>query len=69
MKNESAERFDSPRGHPRERGGGHPWPDEVTVLLDHLAVELALEYVRLVEQAVKNELATPDRSALERSKR
>jgi hypothetical protein len=69
MKSESAERFDSSRDHPRERGGGHPWPDEVTELLDHLAVELAIEYVRLMEQAAENERATPDRAAAERSGR
>jgi hypothetical protein len=69
MKSESAERLDSSRDHPRERGGGHPWPDEVTVLLDHLAVELAIEYVRLMEQAAENERATPDRTAAERSER
>ena len=67
MKSESAKRFDSSRDHPRERGGGHPWPDEVTELLDHLAVELALEYVRLMEQAAESEGATPDRTAAERS--
>lgn len=69
MKSESAERFDSSRDHPRERSGGHPWPDEVTELLDHLAVELAVEYVRLMEQAAESESATPDRSAAERSER
>ena len=69
MKSESAERFEGSRGHPRERGGGHPWPDEVTELLDHLAVELALEYVRLMEQAAENKRATPDRTAEKRSMR
>jgi hypothetical protein len=69
MKRGNAERFDSSRDHPRESGGGHPWPDEVTVLLDHLAVELAIEYVRLMEQAAENERATPDRAAAERSGR
>jgi hypothetical protein len=69
MKSESADRFEGSRDHPRERGGGYPWPDEVTELLDHLAVELAIEYVRLMEQAAENERATPDRSAVERSER
>ena len=69
MKSESAERFESSRDHPRERGGGHPWPDEVTELLDYLAVELAIEYVRLMEQAAENERAIPDRTAAERSER
>lgn len=69
MKSESAERFDSSRDYPRERGGGRPWPDEVTELLDHLAVELALEYVRLMEQAAESERATPDRTSGKRSER
>lgn len=69
MKSERAERFDSSRDHPGEKDGGHPWPDEVTELLDHLAVELALEYVRLMEQAAESERATPDRAAAERSER
>ena len=67
MRNESAGRFDSSRNDPWERGDGHPWPDEVTELLDHVAVELALEYVRLMEQAAESEGATPDRTAAERS--
>ena len=69
MKSESAERFEGSRDHPREKGGGHPWPDEVTALLDHLAVELALEYVRLMEQAAESERATPGRTSEERSER
>jgi hypothetical protein len=67
MKSESAERFDSSRDDPRGRGGGHPWPDEVTELLDHLAVELALEYVRLMEKAAQSECATLGRVVEERS--
>ena len=66
MKSEGAGRLDSSRDHPRQRGGGHPWPDEVTVLLDHLAAELALEYVRLMEQAAQTECATPGGAAEER---
>jgi hypothetical protein len=69
MRNESARRLDSSRDHPEGKGGGHPWPEEVTELLDHLAVELALEYVQLMEQAAESEDATPDRAAAERSDR
>jgi hypothetical protein len=69
MKSESTERFDCSRDHPWERGGGPPWPDEVTELLDHLAVELAIEYVRLMEQAAESERATPSRASEERSEK
>jgi hypothetical protein len=69
MKSESAERFDSSRVNPSERGGGHSWPEEVTGLLDHLAVELALEYVRLMEQAAESERATSDEVVAERSEK
>ncbi len=41
MKSEIAELFNGSRDDPQEKGGGHPWPAEVTELLDHLAVELA----------------------------
>jgi len=69
MNSESVGRFDSSRDDRGERDGGHPWPDEVTELLDHLAVELAIEYVRLMEQAAESERATPDRTTAERSER
>jgi hypothetical protein len=62
MNRESAERYDSSRDHPREKVSGHPWPDEVTELLDHLAVELALEYVQLMEQAAESEGARRNRA-------
>jgi len=60
MKNEEAELLDSSRGSPQEGSGGSPWSPEVTELLDHLAVELALEYVRLMEQAAENEASIPN---------
>ena len=60
MKNEKAELLDSSRGSPQKGIGGSPWSPEVTELLDHLAEELALEYVRLMEQAAENEASTPD---------
>ncbi len=66
MKSEIAEQFNGSRDDPREKGGGHPWPAEVTELLDHLAVELALEYVRLMEAAAEKGRATPDRTKTER---
>jgi hypothetical protein len=69
MNSESVGRFDSSRDDRGERDGGHPWPDEVTELLDHLAAELALEYVRLVEQAAESECATPNSTDKERSER
>ena len=58
MKIEKAELLDSSRGSPQEGSGGSPWSSEVTELLDHLAVELALEYVRLMEQAAENAAST-----------
>jgi len=54
MKIEKAELLESSRGSPQEGSGGSPWSPEVTELLDHLAVELALEYVRLMEQAAED---------------
>ena len=62
MKIEKAELLDSSRGSPQESSGGTPWSPEVTELLDHLAIELALEYVRLMEQAAENEASTPNES-------
>ncbi len=35
------------------------WPEGVKRLLDHLAEELALEYVRLMERAAASDVATP----------
>ena len=60
MKIETAELFDSSRGSPQEDSGGSLWSPEATELLDHLAVELALEYVRLMEQAAENEASIPN---------
>ena len=60
MKNEQIE----PLSNPDHRDAGHGakpgWAPGVTELLDHLAQELALEYVRLMEQAAEAEGATPD---------
>ena len=58
MNSKKAELLNSSRGSPRKGIGGSPWSPEVTDLLDHLAVELALEYVRLMEQAAENEAST-----------
>lgn len=60
MRNEEAALLESSRGSPQEGSGGSPWSPEVTGLLDHLAVELALEYVRLMEQAAENEASIPN---------
>jgi len=60
MTSKKAELLDSSRGSPREGTGGSPWSPEVTELLDHLAQELALEYVRLMEQAAENETSIPN---------
>ena len=60
MKNEQIEPFpnldDPEAGHGAKPG----WRPGVTELLDHLAQELALEYVRLMEQATKEEDAISD---------
>ena len=60
MKNEQIEPFpnldDPEAGHGAKPG----WRPGVTELLDHLAQELALEYVRLMEQAAEAEDAIPD---------
>ena len=58
MKIEKAELLDSSRGSPQEGSGGSPWSPEITELLDHLAQELALEYVRLMERAAESEAST-----------
>ena len=42
------------------RESGRGWAPGVAELLDHLAQELALEYVRLMEQAANAEDAAPD---------
>jgi len=59
MKNEQIEPF----SNPDEPDGGHGaklgWPPGVTEILDHLAQELALEYVRLMEQAAEAEDEIP----------
>lgn len=59
MKNEQIE----PLSNPDNPGAGHGaksgWRPGVAELLDHLAQELALEYVRLMEQAAEGEQAIP----------
>ena len=59
MKSEKVEPIKSSRGSPLEGGEGFSWSPEVTELLDHLALELAIEYVRLMEAAAKEEGAAP----------
>lgn len=63
MKSEQAELFDSSRGSSREGSCGFPWSSEVTELLDHLAVELALEFVRLMEAAAETPASTINETA------
>jgi len=60
MKIGNTELLDSSRGSPQKGIGGSPWSPEVTEFLDHLAEELALEYVRLMEQAAENEASIPN---------
>ena len=60
MKNEQLEPLTDLNG-PVVGGGARPgWVPGVTELLDHLAQELALEYVHLMEQAAEVEGTTPD---------
>ena len=60
MKNEQIEPLPRP-DDPDARHGVKPgWPPGVTELLDHLAQELASEYIRLMEQAAVAEDAIPD---------
>jgi len=60
MKNEQLEPLSGLNG-PEVGGGARPgWAPGVTELLDHLAQELALEYVRLMEQAAEEEGSIPD---------
>ena len=55
MKNEQIEPFPN-LDDPDAGDGAKPgWRPGVTELLDHLAQELALEYVRLMEQAAEEE--------------
>ncbi len=59
MKNEQIEPLFNPNNPDTGHGAKPGWPPDVTELLDHLAQELALEYVRLMEQAAEKEHATP----------
>ncbi len=60
MKNEQIEPFPSLGDPEAGHGAKLGWAPGVTELLDHLAQELALEYIRLMEQAVEAEDATFD---------
>ena len=60
MKNEQIEPLSNPDSPDAGHGARPGWPPGVTELLDHLAQELALEYVRLMEQAAEAEDAIPD---------
>lgn len=60
MKNEQLEPLSSLNGPEVGGGARSGWLPGVTELLDHLAQELALEYVRLMEQAAEVEGAIPD---------
>jgi len=61
MKNEQIDPLFNPVGHETNPG----WAPGVTELLDHLAQELALEYVRLMEQAAEAEDTIPDETPRE----
>ena len=60
MKNEQVEPPSNLIGSNAGHGVKPGWAPGVTELLDHLAQELALEYVRLMEHAAEEEDATPD---------
>ena len=65
MKNEQIEPFPN-RDDPEVGHGARPgWPLGMTELLDHLAQELAVEYVRLMKQAAVAEDAIPDKPGRE----
>lgn len=65
MKNQQAEPLANRDGPEEGRGVGIDWTPGVRELLDHIAQELALEYVRLMEQAAEAEEAIPDQSERE----
>jgi hypothetical protein len=59
MKNEQIEPLSNPDDPDAGHGAKPGWPPGITDLLDHLAQELALEYVRLMEHAAETEASTP----------
>ncbi len=60
MKNEQIEPFPNLDDPDPDYGAKPRWAPGVTELLDHLAQELASEYVRLMEQAAVAKDAIPD---------
>ena len=60
MKNEQIDPLSNPDGPDAGHEAKPGWRPGVTELLDHLAQELAVEYVRLMERAAEEEDATPN---------